>query len=371
MVVSNDVSHDPRVAAEAASLTGAGHEVTVLGWDRRGTSPPEEVQDGVRIVRLSNSVGMRLRRYDILRLKPFQRAALRRALLLHAAGPFRVIHCHDLDTLPVGVRFKERTGATLVYDAHEVFPYLVELSRARRWAARFAAQERRLAPHADLVVAAGEGHVEYLAPFVRAPIVVVTNSKPLAYGRYEPPENPRMTVLYAGGLEPSRLLLPLAELAVEDGSFDVHVAGDGPLAAPIRDAAARSSGHLRYLGMLPMGDVLPQTRAADVVFAMFDPSLRLNRIGVPNKFFEALVAGRPIVVSRGTWVGSQVEAAGCGLAVEYSKGALHAALKSLQGNPEMRERMGRRALDLARTKYNWPLEERKLLDAYAALGVAR
>ncbi len=368
MLVSNAVSHDPRVANEAASLVKAGYEVTVLGWDRSGHEPAEQVREGVRIVRVRSTIGMRLMIYDIFRLPSFWRRALRRALQLHAQTPFSVVHAHDLDTLPVGVRFQRETGPKLVYDAHEIFPYMVEQSRAARFAPRFERMERELVPSADLVIAAGPGHREYLAPMAKAPIVIVTNSKPLAYDSYEPPKNARMTVAYLGGLDPARLLLPLAELAVEDGTFDVIVAGEGPLAAPIEELAERSSGRLRYLGLVPMVQVMPMTRGADLVFSVFDPSKRLNRIGMPNKFFEALAAGRPVLVSKGTWVGGEVETAECGVAIKYTKDALRNALAALREDPAWREALGRNAFRLAQERYNWAKEERTLLQAYRDLG---
>lgn len=367
MVVSNGFTHDPRVAAEVKSLTGAGYRLIVLAWDRKGTLPLSEVHDRYTVVRLRNTLGMKLRRYDFFRLRPFWRLALRRALSLQRAGPFDIVHCHDLDTLPVGIRYRKRTGARLVYDAHEIFPYLLELSRARRWAPRFEALERELVPDVDAILVAGPAHRDYLAPMARAPITLVSNSKPLAYDAYAPPTRERFTIVYYGGLDPSRLLLPLCELALEDPTFDVEIAGSGPLEPPIRSLAARSPGNLRFLGMLPMDRVIPATHEAHAVFSMFDPYLRLNRIGAPNKFFEALVTGRPVLVSRGTWVAGEVEAADCGLAVEYTKAALHEAIRTLRDDPEGAEQMGRNALRLARERYNWGLEEEKLLDAYKGL----
>lgn len=368
MILSNGFTHDPRVSSEAKSLTGAGHEVTVLAWDREGTLPSDEVLDGIRVVRVRDTLPMRLQPYELFRLRPFWRLARRRALELSRGTPFHVVHCHDLDTLPVGVELARRGHVPLVYDAHEFFPYIVgELSRASAWEGRFAALERKLVPHAALVLVAAPTLEDYFENMTRAPIVTVLNTRPLGDTEYEPPGNPRMRVVYIGGLQMYRFLEPLAELAVEDDSFEVEIGGGGPAAGPIQELAAKSKGNLRFLGRVPMEDVVPRMRAGDVVYCVLDPSKRVLRLAAPNKLFEALVAGRPILVSRGSWVGEFVTAADCGLAIEVRKDALRDAIAGLRADPVARERMGRNAFRLAQERYNRSQDEAALLRAYAKL----
>ncbi len=352
MILSKGFTHDPRVASEAGSLQRAGYDVTVLCWDREGTLPPEETQDGIRVVRIRSSLGMRLRGYDIFRLPTMWRRAAERAEELHRASPFAVVHCHDLDTLPAGAMLKRQRGVRLVYDAHE----------AERL-------EQRLAPEVDLAITVSQPLRDYLAAFVRAPIVIVANAKPLPSEAWAPPGTRRMTVLYLGGLDPTRFLVPLIELAIEDPFFDVEIGGMGPLSERIRGLAATSKGNVRHLGTIPMDEVLPKTRACDVVFALFDPAERLNRIGMPTKFFEALAAGRPILVSQGTYIAHEVEANKVGLALPYTKAGLREGLHRLADDPSLRERLGRNGLRLARERYNWPMEEAKLLAAYRSIGL--
>lgn len=368
MVLSNGFTHDPRVANEAASLAQAGYEVTILCWDRSGDLPEEEVRDGVRVVRLRNDPWMRLLPYDLLRLRAFWRLATRRALELHRETPFALVHSHDLDTLPAAVNVKRRTGLPLVYDAHEFFPWMIaDLSRAKPMEGWFSRKERRLLREVDLVLTPAPPHGEYFSKITDKPVVVVTNTRRLAYDGYEPPRNERMKVVFIGGLYPGRFLVELAELAVEDPFFDVEIAGPGQFVPAVRAVAERSRGNVRYLGVLPMEEVVPRTRAADVVHGLLDPSMRLFRLAAPNKFFEALVAGRPIVVSKGTWVGHEVEAADCGLAVEFTKPALREALRLLASDSAARERMGRNALRLAKEQYNWARDEQTLLSEYRRL----
>ncbi|HTD81152.1 MAG TPA: glycosyltransferase, partial [Thermoplasmata archaeon] len=122
MFVSNDVVHDPRVLKEARALIAAGHDVTAIGWDRAGSLPGTEERAGLEIHRVRTSGSMRLLWKDLFRNPVWWR----RAVHIARGLPFDAIHCHDLDTLPIGDRLKELTGRPLVYDAHEVFGYMIE-----------------------------------------------------------------------------------------------------------------------------------------------------------------------------------------------------------------------------------------------------
>ena len=55
MTLANPFTNDPRVYMEARSLVKAGHNVTVLAWDRIGDSSPFETKDGIKVVRSYNS----------------------------------------------------------------------------------------------------------------------------------------------------------------------------------------------------------------------------------------------------------------------------------------------------------------------------
>ena len=103
MFVSNDVTHDPRVLKEARALIAAGHEVTAIGWDRTGSAHAREERGGLRIFRVKTSGPMRLLWKDLIRNPIWWRRAARLARSLE----FDAIHCHDLDTLPIGVRLKD------------------------------------------------------------------------------------------------------------------------------------------------------------------------------------------------------------------------------------------------------------------------
>jgi glycosyltransferase involved in cell wall biosynthesis len=100
---------------------------------------------------------------------------------------------------------------------------------------------------------------------------------------------------------------------------------------------------------------------------MFDPKDTYQRIGSPNKLFEAMVCGRPILVSRGTFVGELVNKEKCGLVVPYTKNDLKDAIVRLRDDSKLRETLGRNALNAAIRRYNWEKESEKLIEIYGQI----
>ena len=68
MILANPFTHDPRVYNEAMALIKAGHEVTVLAWDRKKEYPLKETKEGINIARVYNTKFMDFLPYDIFRL---------------------------------------------------------------------------------------------------------------------------------------------------------------------------------------------------------------------------------------------------------------------------------------------------------------
>jgi glycosyltransferase involved in cell wall biosynthesis len=145
----------------------------------------------------------------------------------------------------------------------------------------------------------------------------------------------------------------------------LKIGGIGALHGKIKDMAKKAPlGNIDFLGEVPFKRVIPLTMEVDVVFCMFDPSNRNNKIGPPNKLYEAMVAGRPIIVTKDTYSGDLIEKLNCGLAVDYTVESLRKALIKLQSNPDLCEELGRNGLKAAISEYNWEKQEEKLLKVY-------
>jgi glycosyltransferase involved in cell wall biosynthesis len=373
MFVSNPFTNDPRVYNEAKSLIQARHKVTVIAWDRERQNPSSQNWDGIEVVRLTtrllSSRGRFRRALSVgFNLVLWQRQAYRQALALNREKHFDVIHCHDLDTLVIGIRFKRKLGLPLIYDAHEIYGYMMARVFGPRIARMFLWLEKRWINRADRIISVCEPQRRYFEGITDKPIWIIMNCKPLQSLEYQPPHNKDFTLLYIGSLHRGRALLMVIDAVKQLPGVRCLIGGIGEpdYVQTVREECSKTS-NIAFLGKVPFHQVIPTTQKADCVFLMVSPWELNNRMGLGNKQFEAMVCGRPIICTKGTYPGELTEQEEVGLAVEYGEQGLREAVIKLRDNPELRERLGRNALKAAITKYNWQKQEEKLLELYRSL----
>jgi glycosyltransferase involved in cell wall biosynthesis len=145
--------------------------------------------------------------------------------------------------------------------------------------------------------------------------------------------------------------------------------GFGRLEGRLREAAAAAPGRIVVLPPVPSEELLEWTAGADVSFVGAPPKTINLRLTIPNKLFESLMAGVPVVVAGGTAVAALVAEADVGVVVDpWSAGALAEALASLlAAPPEARAALRGRARAAALDRYNWETEQVGLVETYRRL----
>ncbi len=375
MLLSNAFRPDPRVAREAQGLTQAGHKVTVVCWDRQAEFAPHDTEDGyqvrrIRDVRSTYGAGAR----QILHTPRFWRAAAQEILPLAPA----VIHCHDLDTLPAGWWLKARTGAKLVYDAHEDYPAMMSLYLPQPLVKMLSWLERRLLHRVDYTITASTVFADKLRAGGFGPVVTIGNYQPLApfdsvrqddvkVVRHDLGLAPdQLVVAYIGGFSRNRQLLPLIEAARELPEVEFLLWGDGHQRAAMEEAVHNTS-NARYLGWLPPDRVPLYTSMADVIYYCLLSDYPGAIYNAPNTLSNAMTAGRPIIANDVGDLGRIVRQTGCGLLLpEVTPKAIHNAIERLK-DPAVRQRMGEAGRAAAETEYNWAVASQKLKRIYTDL----
>ena len=363
---------DPRVYKEAKALTEAGHEVTVIVWDRKNVYIKEEKIEGINLIRIHVTGLMKFLPNDLFRNPLWWRQAYRIGLRLHRSGLFRfdIVHCHDLDTLQIGVWLKKKLGIVLIYDAHEIFGYMISRDMPKFVVDISFLMERHLVRYVDNVIIAEETYKDYfLGIGIKSNcLITVLNCKDLIIDKYQSPQTSVFTIVYIGVLNHSRFFPEALEVIGEIDNVHFTIAGKKEnLYCEIKKLSEKFS-NVSFLGAIPYNQVIPVTLNADIVLCLVNPTDINNKIASANKQFEAMVCGRPIICTKGTRSGDITSREKCGLVIEYNTKSLRNAIIQLRNSPFQCEEFGKNALKVAIHKYNWGIEKKKLLSLYSNLG---
>ena len=394
VLVRTTVTHDSRVLREARLLRELGYEVLVAGVVSPAEQETELELGGVRVVRL---VGPRqlvrrlLRRNSAARDEGSARATATRDQWA-AAGPSRLrrllvalafnlqgivlawrlspdlVHANDCDTMWVGAAAKLLRGSRLVYDAHELWPDRAGNPGWRPWLLACEALFVRLA---DATVTVSPGLAAVIAARYRVPKPVVVRNVPERPRELDPsPAAGAPVAVYSGTLAPGRGIEEALRALPSVPQLRLRLVG------PDNDGyAAHIRSEAEALGVADRLEILPPVRPVDVPaalagarmgLALIQPSVLSYRLSLPNKLFEYVAAGVPVLASDLPVLGRTVQEEGIGEVVPPGDvPAIAAAMRRLAEparNAEARERVRSFA-----ERSTWQRERLVLEDVYARL----
>jgi glycosyltransferase involved in cell wall biosynthesis len=375
MVLSNPCAPDPRVEKEAAALVAAGHEVVIHAWDRTGGLPAVEHGSAFTIDRTGPRARFGGGLASIPRFLEFWRVATQR--IIEAAPD--VVHCHDTDTIVVGLRVLRALPRTrLVVDFHEMYrlsPMVPQRGPASLPARAMVDRlERAAVRRASAVIVASPGTAEHYASMGALSRLAVVMNVPEA-DLFTPDRPPAgdgsFAVCFVGRIRYKRTLVALMDAVARVPGTRATIAGDGPQAKAIGEAARGRPG-VAVMGRVPYDTIPKMYSASDVVFAGYDAVVGNVVMSTPGKLFEAMACARAVIVSAGTWAGDFVERERVGIAVDCADPeAIAAVLRHLRDQPGETRAMGERGRALVEGEYNWGAASKVLTDTYARLANGR
>lgn len=302
-----------------------------------------------------------------------------------AAPRAEVHHANDMDTLPAALAAARRDGGRVVYDSHEI--YLEMGTNARqpawlRWVMR--RWERQMVARAVALVTINDVCAEELRRRVRARRIVVVHNCPPRWTPPDPPEDRirRATgipvdvrvVLCHGGFQAGRGIEETALAMRRPGLEAAHLVFLGR-ATPIVDAvlaAFPDRDRVHVLPPVPPDQVVAWVAGADVDVMTLLPVDLNHVVSTPNKLFESIAAGVPVVSSdfpaRRTIVADDPDGPLGELCDPADPAAIAAAIRRiLDLDRAAREDTRRRILAAAHDRWNWETEAAKLVELYASL----
>jgi glycosyltransferase involved in cell wall biosynthesis len=433
IVAANTFEYESRLLKTALTLAADGHAVTVVAFAAPGLPAAATLAEGVdlRRVVLDRRIASGLRplpttlRSAIVRMTGLAadaealpagparggdrlRAPLRRGLeilatvrrggswaaaVAAAAPQADVAHAKALVALPVARAAVRRTAGRrgrFVYDIadlHTESARLVKLPTVLRALVR--RRERSLVRQAAGVLAATPAMAVEVARRFDVPTPIVLLNCPPAWH----PETPgpiaseRLAAaigLPSGGERPP-IVLYQGAFRVDQGIEELVAAVDDPvlvatgavivflgfgrLDASLRAESARRPGRMAVLAAVPEAELLDWTAGADVAFVGAPPRTLNQRLTLPNKLFQSIMAGVPIVVGEGTEHCRLASSEGVGRCCDIDAPASIAAAVAelLAAPPAERDALRAHCRTVALEKYSWESTRDGLVELYRGL----
>jgi glycosyltransferase involved in cell wall biosynthesis len=302
--------------------------------------------------------------------------------LEEVAEPADLWHGMWAGSLPALVRLRRRHGGRAVYDSRDVYLHSRVFDRMRpAFRGRFLWFERRWARQVDLLVTVNDAYADILAPLLGVPRpVVVRNCPDVFHPGDEDPDLIRRAlglpattaiVLYQGGLMTERGIEQSMDAILDVPDAHLVLMGFGTMAAVYRARGASPpyADRVSFIDPVPPEELLAWTASADVMLMAIQPTTLNHRHTTPQKLWEAIATGVPVVASELPGMAAVIREVGCGVTCDPTDpAAIAAAIRGLlDQSPEEREAMRSRTLAAAHDRYHWDAQATILLAAYDRL----
>ncbi len=225
-----------------------------------------------------------------------------------------VIHAHDLNTLPVAVKYKKANGVPLVFDAHELYEHLAQATKEHLYLNRLILKKH--VGYVDRFITINQSIAKYYAEKHPAlpPATVIMNATekvpPFDYdGRLHEAADiaeDKKILLYQGGFASHRGLIPLV-MSIEflNDDWVLVFMGSGYMEEVLKthigileSRGVEVENKVKFVPKVPQYQLPYWTAGATVGIIPYENTSLNHLYCTPNKLWEYPNAGVPILVSK-------------------------------------------------------------------------
>lgn len=360
--VINCICYDQRVLKIAGEVSDLGCNVTIIGRRRGSCCTKSELPFRTFRFRMLFNKGFLFYSFFNIRLFFY--------LLFHN---YDLLISNDLDTLLPNFLVAKLKRKSLVYDSHEYFTGVPEL-RGRKFVTWFwKSLEKRMFPHLKYVMTVSDSlALQYEKEYGVRPVTVrncsLLSSGLKGFSRNEMGVKPGdlLLVFQGGGINIERGGEELIEAMRFTEDVTLIVAGSGDVIASLKNRVRDPglSDRIIFLDMMPWNELMKYTRSADAGLSL-DKDTNLNyRFSLPNKLFDYISAGIPVIAGELPEVAGIINKYGCGIIIpEITPEAICDALSTLKNDPELLNKLRQNAVN-ASEDLSWEKESEKLKRFY-------
>jgi glycosyltransferase involved in cell wall biosynthesis len=378
MHVTDGAASDYRIMREATALVEAGFEVSMVDILADHTQPAEEDIAGVHMKHIFMPSLFIPTRFKPWFLVKSAQMIVRSAIRLTRTN-VDIYHAHDVKALPACYIAARLRRKPLIFDSHEIPLDDPNITRWRRLSALATRVLAGMMPRCTGVITASPLYAREIRNQYHYPDITLVRNLPTYR---EVPRSDRLRqhlglapevriALYQGNIQANRSLDQLVHAApfLEPGIVIVMMGqAVESTRRQLEDLIARTgvADRVRIIPAVPYAELLDWTASADMGLTIFQPGYtRSIRYCLPNKLFEYLMAGLPVLSSQLDAIAELLKTYDVGRVLpSLAPSDIGAAINALLAEPASLARMRNNALKAAREEFHWDNEKRTLIELY-------
>ncbi|MGM0777904.1 MAG: glycosyltransferase family 4 protein [Bacillota bacterium] len=367
---SNPVSPDPRVEKEVGSLSKNFENIHVLAWDRSEKYPQKDQslyvgKNSCQITRfgIPATYGGGFKT-NLLPLISFQVKLFN--WLYRNKNSYDVIHACDFDTALIGYICAKLFRKKVVYDMFDCVtspfhgPKLVGSMVERI--------DTAIMNRVNALIICTEKRKKQITKSSPKKLAVIHNTpsmENMQQGKIPLKAN-KIKIVYVGVLSGGRFIEQLIDVVIKNPRYELHIGGFGLLENKIKQIADENENIIFY-GKLPYEKTIALEHSCDIMTAIYNPEVSNHFFAAPNKFYEALMLGKPLIMVKNTGMSEIVEEYKIGEVIDYNVESLENAIASLVNRKDDWPEISRKMKQLYNKYYSWDEMERRLVELYRNL----
>jgi glycosyltransferase involved in cell wall biosynthesis len=274
----------------------------------------------------------------------------------------KVVHACDLDTVIPCHIYKSIFRKKLIFDVFDRYAFAYISENDKTLYCIVNSLEEKYARKADVLVTVEKNIRD---TFKQSPKkhVIIRNCPDDVKISKSSQTGVKLRLVYTGAIVKHRGLEKIVDAIKDLDSVELHVAGR-VLDQKLLDKILQHSNVL-YDGLLLPEDALALEANSDVMIVLYDQNIAINRVANPNKTFEAMMFGIPVITNVTPELIAETQ---CGVLVDYNDlQQIRKSVIEMRDNLEFRQKLGRNGRKAFEQKYTWNNEENVLYKTYNEL----
>lgn len=371
---TNKVDPDPRVEKEVSSLIKCKDlNVEVNAWDRDGKYNWKKerliLQNGAVIIHrigIPGTWGKGMKS----NLFPSIKYEIRLFFwLIKHCKEYDYIHACDLMTGLPALLPTKLFRKKFVYDCVD---YYSDSQTGPKFVLKILKKlETIVINKADITILCSEKRINQIIPAKPKKIVYIHNSpnmdqfsiKKVDNGVCKSKSN-KIKITYVGNFCENRWLIQFLNNSSKlKNIMEVHIGGFGGLEDKIKEIVNENE-NMFYYGKMKYSDVLQLESETDCIVALYETNIKNHIYAAPNKFYEALALGKPLLMIKNSGMSEIVEEKNFGATFMPNFESFSQAINRIIELKKKEHSLSKREMDYFKKNYDWKIMEKRLIDIY-------